>query len=113
MLVRAMMERSKYRATAGTIIDLLLVHQDKMLLNCKVNELLQQKPFGWHDFQFTICEVRGFVYSPVNTRRVAGFMELIKKAHFAWHLSEALLYCWETTAIKENAEDSAPEQVKN
>jgi hypothetical protein len=82
---------------AGVIIDCLLMHQDLMTLHCRTNQLLGQKSYDWDDFQFVVCELRGFVYKPRPRRKPVGFVEEMCTAHRRWHLVVALPFCWETT----------------
>ena len=99
------------KALASNIVDCLLIHQDKMLLHCKTNQLFTQKDVDWNDWQFVICEVRGFVYKPYPRRACAGFLLELKSAHFQWHLSSALPFCWKAT-LATVAEEGLPTASK-
>ena len=59
---------------AHVIIELLSIRQDQMVLHTRVNELTGQKRFGFDEFQNSICEIRGFVYTGKPRKDPGGFI---------------------------------------
>jgi len=86
---------------SNVTIDSLLIHQEHMLLHCRVNKLFGQKPFDWDDFQFVVCDNRGFVYKPRPRRKSTGFLADMRNEHWRWHVDVALPLCWEATTCEE------------
>ena len=87
---------------SNAIIDSLLVHQGSMLVHCKTNRLLGQRDFDWDDFQYVVCELRGFVYKPRPRREATGFLAEMRQGHFKWHVEVALPLCWTATLTQDN-----------
>ena len=58
-----------------TLLQILMQHANKMHLHKQVMNLLGQKPYVLDEWQFAICELRGFIFNPSRVRRnYKGFL---------------------------------------
>ena len=82
------------------MLHMLVLHQDRMELNAKVNTLLGLSPMNFDDFQNTICGVRSFVYSTRPRKDPSGFVEDMRSAHKKWHIKVGMPLCWREVVCK-------------
>ena len=94
------------RSFSCGVVDALLVHQKHMLLHKRVGELLEQADYDWHDIQYAICELRGFVYTWHPRRTAGGFLKEARAANWKWHLEVALPFAWRLTESRGGSPDA-------
>jgi hypothetical protein len=88
-------ERSLWKG----VLFLLEGHQSAMELHQHVNWLLGMDDLTWDDIEYTVCELRGFLYKPrprKGHKSLAEWVAAMRAAHLKWYRKHALPVAWAT-----------------
>ena len=81
--------RAGIKHFARRLLQILVLHQDRMLLHKQVNRLLGIVDLDYDAMQHTICEARCFIYASRPRKSATGFALSMRDAHKAWCLLDA------------------------
>ena len=78
-----------------------------MKLHRAVNRVCRIDDLVWDEWQYTVCEVRGFVYEPRPRKDAHNWVAEVGKTHKAWFLDSCLPVAWSAITCDWESEETA------